>query len=732
MRAARRTTLLMVTGALFLGASFSAARAAAPRCAHVVVLTLPGVTWGAVERAQSPTLLAMAQQGAVGSVSVRTNAPRTSYASGFASLGAGARVDAPAISGAPATASRPTRKGPLLDSGVITSGVAEMKDRAEEAGYNARPGALASTLASTPVVAVGNADGELPPPIPVGYRRWTLLAAMATDGRVRLSGTDRGLLAERAGAPFGVVTDQGALRAAVDEALRIPCSVVFVDQGDVGRADAAALVQPDGYDPGFDRLWALQRTDDLVAHVRDSLDFDRDLLLVVSPTSPAESDEPHLGVAAAQGAGFPPGSTLRSATTRRNGLVTLPDVAPTVLGHLGRSTPASMTGNRWLAVGGGGSGDPVREAVELDSETVFVDRLKAPTATAFVVAQVLVYGALLPFIARRREEGAGARIAELAALAFVAFPAASYLVGVLSTHSLGVGGFVAALLAVDAALVAATMWLVSGALRRLLALAGVTLVALVLDLVLGAPLQLNAVLGYSPTVAGRFAGLGNIAFAVLGACVVLVGGLIVHFQGGSRVSLVAAAAVFAFAVIVVGAPQLGGDVGGTLALVPALGMCWILLAGRRPTPRALAVAALAGVAAVGLFLAIDLSRPVGSRTHLARLYEDVSEGGGSVLFDTVARKARSNLDVFRSSIYTLFVPPALGVMAWLLFRPPGRWQRLARDLPQLRASLAGGLLLAVLGFAVNDSGIVIPAVVLSYLVPLTVLVHLALNRQRLE
>jgi hypothetical protein len=38
------------------------------------------------------------------------------------------------------------------------------------------------------------------------------------------------------------------------------------------------------------------------------------------------------------------------------------------------------------------------------------------------------------------------------------------------------------------------------------------------------------------------------------------------------------------------------------------------------------------------------------------------------------------------------------------------------------------LLLAVLGFAVNDSGIVVPAMVLSYLAPMSLLLHLVLER----
>ena len=45
--------------------------------------------------------------------------------------------------------------------------------------------------------------------------------------------------------------------------------------------------------------------------------------------------------------------------------------------------------------------------------------------------------------------------------------------------------------------------------------------------VVGAPLQLNTVFGYSVAVAGRFTGLGNLAFALFGASVVVLAALIV-------------------------------------------------------------------------------------------------------------------------------------------------------------------------------------------------------------
>jgi hypothetical protein len=263
-------------------------------------------------------------------------------------------------------------------------------------------------------------------------------------------------------------------------------------------------------------------------------------------------------------------------------------------------------------------------------------------------------------------------------------------------------------------------------LDRLLAVSAFTVGVIAVDLVLGARLQIETVFGYSPIVAGRFAGIGNIAFAVLSAAGLLTGTLLVHRWGGRR-GLVAAGLLFAGIVILDGAPQLGSDVGGVIALVPGLGVTLVLLSGRRPSWKIVGVGLVGATLCLAVFLAVDLSRPPESQTHLARLFEDVRSRGFGPLADTIRRKAEANLRVFRSSIWTFFVPPALAVLGWLLLRPRGRWRELASVYPKPRAGLAGGLVLAILAFAVNDSGIVIPAVILSFLVPMALMVHLLIE-----
>lgn len=719
-----RARYVLAAALICVGVTFGGPAHAQETCRRAVILTLPGVTWEDVARADPPALTAMIEAGSAGSISVRTNTSRTSYSSGYATLGGGARLN-----GAPATGGTAWPGDRPLEGAVRVAGYDALVGAAREAGYAARPGALAGALGDHALTPIGNSDLGLPPPTPNGAGRWALLAAMDRNGRIEHEFSGTGLLRPDPAAPFGVRTDPAAISAAIDDALTISCGSLVVDPGDLTRADVYADLTFSELPTERDR--ALLAADDILGHLRGALDFDRDLLIAVSPTSPAWAPEARLGVAVAEGPGWGPGSTLQSASTRRRGVVTLPDVAPTVLRHLGIHQPPSMNGRSWFDVEA--PGDRIAAAIDLNQESVFVDGIKGAVSAGFVVCQVVVYLLALGLLALRESRGgaAGKSLAwwlEVAALALAAFPIATFFGGIVKAHEVGLPLLLALLLAIDAALVAIACIATGRALDRLLILTALTLAVMIGDLMTGARLQLNTVFGYSPIVAGRFAGAGNIAFAVLGASTVLTGALIVH-RWRNRAALIGVGVLFAVVVVIVGAPAFGSDVGGVLALVPALAITWLLLSGRRPNAKLLIASLAAAVAALAVFIAIDLSGPPESRTHLARLFEDVRSRGFDVLFATIERKAASNIRVFTSTIWTLFVPPALGAMAWFLARPRGRWGRLAEVFPKIRAGLAGGLVVALLGFAVNDSGIVIPAVVLSFLVPMALLVHLVIEME---
>ena len=94
---------------------------------------------------------------------------------------------------------------------------------------------------------------------------------------------------------------------------------------------------------------------------------------------------------------------------------------------------------------------------------------------------------------------------------------------------------------------------------------------------------------------------------------------------------------------------------------------------------------------------------------------------------TVGRKLTTNIRVFTGSFWTWIVPVIALVLLFFLVVQRG-WER---DMPKgsaLRAGVAAALLCGLLGFAVNDSGTVVTALVFVYLGPFITL--LALDRGR--
>ncbi len=85
--------------------------------------------------------------------------------------------------------------------------------------------------------------------------------------------------------------------------------------------------------------------------------------------------------------------------------------------------------------------------------------------------------------------------------------------------------------------------------------------------------------------------------------------------------------------------------------------------------------------------------------------------------DVVHRKLLSNINILTSSVWTLIIPVALAFFIVLALRPPGHLRGIQQKVPGLRACLIGGLLAGLLGFAANDSGVAVPAIMLAVLLP---------------
>jgi len=687
--------------------------ATARRVERVLMVTLPGVSWQDVAGAEVPHLRTLVAGSAVASASLPVFHRATSAAEGYATLGAGALMNGHRRLAA--------RARPAEGGGIISPAAPALRALNEQRRRGSEVGALGDALARAGVgrAVVGNADTAMTDPDEAGWHREAVLVLAGGDGRLPGGEVGRTLLAADPAAPFGVRFDPGAVQRAF-RAAWTERAVVVVEASDVARAQLAGRAAPPARRQALVAS-ALAATDVVLGRLLMEVDERSAAVIVVTPST-AEG-QAHLGVAALRAPGVQPG-LLRSASTRRSGLVTLADVAPTVLDLLGVPRPPAMEGRPFAA----GRPGPVSLAglVQADRESRLRDRLVVPVTRAFVVAEVAlsVTGALA--LAGRRGRARSpvsfAALWLLAMLPLAWLPASFDIATVAAWYLLVVGGGL---------VVAVAVRLASDPLMRVSVLLGLLFALLVADVVTGAGFQLSAVFGYSPTVGGRYAGFGNLAFAQVAAAAALLAAIVAHLLGG-RQGAWAGVGVLALAVVADGFPAWGADVGGVLAGLPGFAVVAAGLLGVHLTLAWALGLAGAAVAAVAAFGGLDLLRPPAQRTHLGRLLERMADGELRPLSDAIARKAEVAWDLARPAArrWLPLVPASLAFVAFVSIGPQAALRRLSSGMPQLRPAVTGVLVMAALGFALNDSGVAVPAMMLGVLTP--VLVHLTLEAAAIQ
>ena len=475
------------------------------------------------------------------------------------------------------------------------------------------------------------------------------------------------------------------------------------DPGKIGEGISAALARADVV------LVETNSVDEVLAAVGDDV-----LVIAFSPAPPGE--EWNLAPVAAWGAGVRPGY-LHSASTSREGLVAITDIAPTVLDVFDIPAPDGMVG-RVLRYRPGQV--DVDKLIDMDEEASFRQRVYVPLTTGYVTVQALAYLFAIIAFSRLGRLGRAGPPLKLLVLAVSAWPVATFVLRATPGTAQWGAWAVVYLHAVVAALVLLSLRARRHPLSPLAWLAGLTVAVIVVDVWTGSRLQASSILGYSLQTAGRFTGLGNTTFAVLAATTVLAACLHVHHAPRPREALVTAAGICGLVVLTDGLPTLGADVGGILSLVPIFGLLLVVLARGRVTWRMLVVAGAAGVLAFVAAALIDYMRPIEARTHLGELVADLRSQGLAPLWTTISRKVKGNLRTI-SSPWTWTVPIITAYVLWMLGWAKG-WQRLLPKGSALRAAALGVLGVGILGNVVNDSGIVVTAVVFVYLGPLLTLV----------
>jgi hypothetical protein len=386
-------------------------------------------------------------------------------------------------------------------------------------------------------------------------------------------------------------------------------------------------------------------------------------------------------------AGLGPGA-LRSATTRRDGLVASTDLAPRILRRLGLPVPSAIKGEAITAVPGGGSAAGV---AALDARLAAVPKRRLAAFGVLLAAWLTalgVRGALSGRAGLRR----GLRWGGLAALWL---PAVLLLTAALEPSA----AVELAVVAAGSLLLAALTDLILPWPRGPAAPAAVALTAYAVDLIAGSPLLVRSLLGPDPRFGSRFYGINNELEIVLPLLLFLGLAALPLTGGRSARGALAFALGGAALAVVIGAGRLGADVGGVITIGAGAAAATLLMLPGGVTRRAVAVAACVPVVALALLAVLDLF--TGGNAHFERTI--LQAGSAGSVGETLGRRYELAVDQLERGPMPLLTALAAGAAAAAVWRRRSLYQPVLRY-AGWRAALAGGLVAAVAGSLVNDAG----------------------------
>jgi hypothetical protein len=373
---------------------------------------------------------------------------------------------------------------------------------------------------------------------------------------------------------------------------------------------------------------------------------------------------------------------LTSGTSRRQGVVSVADVAPTILEFLGVPVPEEMTGSPIRVVG--------EAPTDLHAKFLEYQRVRVPTqagAMALLLGAAAA-GALLLFV----PAPAGLRKATaLVGVYAASIPIVLLAAGYLPTFSYAV---LIPFLVGGSAAITVLAWRLgrNHSTSRFIVLAWVGLAALVVDSVLGWRGMVLSLLGGDALRGVRFYGLSNPYAGFLLAAAVLA---------ATSLSVLWGAVLLVGAAVLGGAPTLGANLGAAITLAAAAGL-WVAVRLReRLGLIELAIGAAAAAAGLALFLVWHALAP--EPTHVTRVAAEAGRSGPGALAATAGRRleilVRNTSRMPAAWLAVVGLPFGLAV-AW---RKPRPFRALLDGDPLWRWGVAVLAVSGMVGFLVNDT-----------------------------
>jgi len=689
---------------------------------RVILVIIDRISWQDIREAKAPYLQQLIDKGSIGLMNTRTAESRLPGHT-YITIGAGSRLAGGTVAEMAFNAGEELADGTMAGDlyrrrtgfraspgSAVHVNLAQLAALNDKYHYPAQLGAIGTSLhnASLKTAVLGNADTNDESP-----RRQAVTIAMDDKGLVDYGLVDKTAVKTDKYAVTGRRTDY---RAILEGFLKIKdkASLVVIETGDTSRLGEVSN-QALGAVILKQRKEAILEADRFLSRLARELDWGKDRLIIITPTPTSGNLNDHLWltpvIMAGQGVG--PG-VLTSGTTKREGIVSNIDIAATIVDYLGLPVNPNIIGR---PMGGMASNLTVADLEELSGKAAFTHRARPILVKGYVLMQIIVLVVAMVTVFWRKPKP---RFMTPVLLWLMAVPAVLLLLPLLPQPAVWVS-------ALDTVAIAALMVWISLKLGQnhnlypFITICLVTVTVILGDTITGSNLTKSSVLGYDAMEGARYYGIGNEYMGILiGAAIIGSTGMLQVLYAGraSKLSLVATGLFYTSIIYILAAPNLGTNVGGTIAALAGFGVTMFLLLGFSPNRR-MFVSLIFGIATIITGLIIyDINRSPEVQSHIGRTATALIRGswqeGIAEALDIIVRKLEINLKLIKYTMWSRVFITSIIALAILFYRPVGIMKVLQAKFKLLYIGFIGIIVGSIVALVFNDSGIVAAATMMIF------------------
>lgn len=479
--------------------------------------------------------------------------------------------------------------------------------------------------------------------------------------------------------------------------------LVMLDLGDIARLDAlSSHLSEEVYRKNRDLL--LNEMDDFIGELLNLIVLSKGQLIIITPFPDKYSIQSGNTLTPVLYYNSSVSGVISSASTKRPGLITNLDIAPTLFALIGVEHQSTYVGAPIYAI----SKDKPLEYLKDAFSLILMNYEQRPIILkGYVLLQIIfVLSAVFLIILRHNllyRTGPFLLFLTAGPLLFLLMP-------LLPVHNLYIR---IAIIFIAGILIVILLGRAS-IVKRLSFLYLLTTVCIAADLLLGAPLMKSSLLGYDAISGARYYGLGNEYMGVLLGSSLIGSSLLLEttipfYPQHSHKIIVFILTMLAALSFLVAAPQWGTNVGGFISFSASFILFSLFLFKKRISIKTIGLLGLSCCTIVALLFYIDLLRPTIVQSHIGLTARLINENGILSLGPIIIRKLNMNIKLMQYSLWSRVFLTFLGATALIFYKPPGVLKRLFTAYPYLKAGFIAGLSGSFITLVVNDSGIVAAA-----------------------